>query len=330
MKPNRSVLSLSLCALGMGLLIIDSRTAAQSALQAVELCLKTLVPGLFPLFVLSAWMVPRLSALSLPWLSRSLGLPQGSEGIFLLGLVGGFPMGAACISQAVNTGTLEKTDAKRMLGICNNCGPAFLFGVLGTLFAKPGWTIALVVIQLEAAVLTGLLWPGASRGRCRTGVPPISLPQAVRRGTSSMVSVCAWVILANVAAGFLQRWVFPLLDTRLSVVLTGLMELTTGCLALPRLGSSPLCFVLGAGFVCFGGLGVLLQIRGLAAQAGIPTGVCAAQKAAQGLFGAAMAALTVQFGWWVLLLPVPLGVILKKAVEIPRPVVYNTSSKGGI
>ena len=41
-------------------LILDSRYAAQSARDALELCAQVLIPSLFPLLVLGAMLVPCL------------------------------------------------------------------------------------------------------------------------------------------------------------------------------------------------------------------------------------------------------------------------------
>ena len=112
----------------MVLLILDSRCTADSAREALSLCARTLIPSLFPLFVLGGMLAPGLAGLRIPGLSRILGFP---EGFFLLGCLGGYPLGAACIAQAVERNELSKTDAGRMTGLCSLCGPGFLFGVLG-------------------------------------------------------------------------------------------------------------------------------------------------------------------------------------------------------
>lgn len=326
MKQRTSVF---FCVLAMAALIIDSRCAAESALAAVELCLRTLIPGLLPLFVVSAMLVPELKSARIPGLSKLLGIPRGSEGIFLLGCAGGFPVGAGCIAQAVHNGNLSKEDGTRMLGFCNNCGPAFLFGVLASIL-EPGQALALFVIQTEAALLTATLWPGQSEGAYRPTGGSVSLPAAVKQSTASMAGVCAWVILAGVLAGFLRRWFFPMLPEDLSVLLTGLLELTTGAITAAELPDTGLRFLLCTVFVCFGGISVLLQIQGLAAPAGLFMGSCIAQKGVQALLGALLAASFLRFGWPLLLLPIPAGILLKKAVAIPRPVVYNGPRKGGI
>lgn len=311
----------------MAALILDSRCAADSARGALQLCASTLIPSLFPLFVLSAMLVPGLKRIRIPLLSRLLGIPDGSEGIFLLGCAGGFPVGAACIAQAVEQKTLSKADGERMLGLCSFCGPSFLFGVIASIFTLSE-ALLLFILQLETALLTGAFWPHPSRASCQTPAEPISLPEAVRRSIGSMASVCAWVVLAGVAAGFLNRWLFPLLPSVLGVLLTGILELTNGVFALAPLPHD-LRFLLCAVFVSFGGVSVLLQIGGLAAQAGLRMNQCATQKTTQSLLAAALTFLYLRFGTWALLLPAAV-LFGKIAVEIPGRMVYNSPRKDGI
>ncbi len=313
----------------MILLVLDSRCAAQSARDALALCLQTLIPVLFPLFVLSAMLVPGLSRVRVPWLSRLLGLPEGSEGLFLLGCGGGFPLGAACIAQAVEAKALNSTDAERMLGLCSFCGPSFLFGIVGTVLSPPEACL-LFFIQLEGAVLTAMLWPSPARAVYRgSGMAPVSLPHALRRASNSMASVCGWVTLAGVAAGFLRRWFGPLLPGWGGVVLTGLLELTSGVFSLTEIPSPALRFILCAGFACFGGISVLLQIGGLAGTAELSMGTCILQKALHGALGLLLAAGTSVLGP-VFLLAGLVPPAVKIAVEISGMMVYNGGRKEGI
>lgn len=322
MKMRTTALILSMAAL-----ILDSRCAADSALDALALCAQVLIPSLFPLFVVSGMLVPVLKNLRIPNLSRLLGMPEGSDGLFLLGCAGGFPVGAACICQAVTEGALSRRDGERMLGLCSFCGPAFLCGVLPRLMPLR-WVIALFVLQFETGLLVAAFWPGRSHGSLQPSGQSISLPEAVQRAVSSMVSVCAWVTMAAVAAGFLRRWLFPLLPEWTAVLLTGLLELTNGIFTLPP-EDPGLTFLLSAIFICFGGISVLLQIAGLASAAGLSMGQCIAQKTVHGLVGAAAAIAFLQFGAWSLfLLPIPL--FAKFILEIPLGMVYNDPRKEGI
>ena len=308
-----------LCA--VALLILDSRCAAESARSALALCTETLIPGLFPLFVLSAMLVPGLAGVRIPWLARLLRFSGGCEGVFLLGCAGGFPVGAACTAQVYRSGGIGQREAERMIGLCSFCGPSFLFGVIGAKLGM-GEALAIFAIQLETALLLAAFWPGGSEGHTEPAIEAVAQPEAVRRAMTSMASVCAWVILAGVAAGFLQRWVFPLLGAPLGTLLTGLLELTNGVFSLSGTDLQ-LRFLLCTVFVCFGGVSVLLQIGGLAAPAGLAMGQCAAQKAIHAILGAALAVLYQRLGTASLLLP-PVLLFAKLAVEIPGAMVYNS------
>ena len=309
-----------LCA--MAALILDSRCAADSAREALSLCAKTLIPSLFPLFVLGGLLVPGLAGLRIPGVSRILGFP---EGYFVLGCLGGYPLGAACIAQALERGELTGNDAERMMGLCSLCGPSFLFGVVGGILSLREAAL-IFVVQLEAALLTAAFWPGGCKTGCLPSPQSVSFPDAVSRAVSSILSVCAWVTLAAVAAGFLRRWLFPFLPGGMAVVMTGLLELTNGIFA-SRGMPYEAQFILCALFCSFGGVSVLLQIAGLSK--GIRMGQCIAQKAVHGLLTCALALLWLRFGGLSLIL-VPAALFVKIAVEIPGNMVYNVPRKEGI
>ena len=169
-------------------------------------------------------------------------------------------------------------------------------------------------------------WPGESQGEGSISPEAVTLPDALNRAMRSILSVCGWVTLAAVAAGFLRRGLFPFLPEAVAVILTGLMELTNGIFAaqsLPR----QMQFVLCSLFCSFGGVSVLLQIAGLSS--GLGMGQCIAQKTLHGLLTALLSLLYLRAGAWGLLL-IPAVLFAKIAVEIPKAMVYNVRRKEGI
>lgn len=318
---------------GMLCLIIDSRHAAQYASDALVLCLRTVIPSLFPMFVLSGLMVSALTGSghrALSALEDLLGLPKGGGSLFLLGAVSGFPVGAQCIVQAMDAGSLSKYDGERMLGFCNNCSPAFLFGILGSVLSDTFAPLLVFLIQLGTAMMAAVLWSPDSASSMEVPRSDLSLPQAVNRAVRSMVSVCAWVVLASVVTGFLKRWLFPFLPEPVPTFLTGLMELTGGVLGLGTIPDEGLRFILCCVFVCFGGVSVLLQIQSIAGEKGLSMGFCVRQKLFQGSLGGVLGGLCAAFGPACLLLPAVFVLLWKKAVEIPGKSVYNITRKGGV
>lgn len=316
----------------MLVLILDSKNALSAASEGVVLCLRTAIPSLFPFFVLSALLVPGLSGLRLGGLGRLLGIPAGWEGIFVLSCVGGYPVGAQCVVQGYRAGQLSQAQARRMLGFCNNCGPAFLFGVVAPLFPSVGYGAAITVCGIFSAAMVGAFWPGRDTQR---GEPPklapVSLPGAVRQATSSMAGVCAWIVLGKICLRFLQRSILYSMPPFAQVLLGGLLELTNGCLRLAAVENVTVRFLVAAGMISFGGVCVAMQVQSLCADTGLFTGDYFAQKLVQGLLSAVMA-YSLICGIWVFfcVLAAGLFVLIKKTLVFHKETLYNGTNKGGI
>ena len=125
-------------------------------------------------------------------------------------------------------------------------------------------------------------------------------------------------------AGFLRRWLFPLLPEPIGTIFTGLLELTGGIFALPEKSR----FLLTTLFICFGGVSVLLQIGGLASEAELSMTACVLQKSLHALLGTVTAYLWTKLGIFAYLLP-PILVLTKMGLEIPRRVLYNVRERKG-
>ena len=251
--------------LGMILLIFDGKAAVSGVKDGLELCIQTLIPSLFPFFVLSSLVTGALSGVSvapLRWLSRFCRMPDGADSLLLVGILGGYPVGAGNIAAEYHNGRLLLTDARRLSIFCNNAGPSFLFGILGPLFPNAGWTWALWVVQISASVLTGILLPnGSSNTVSSQDSRCVSFSEALNRGVKSMGLVCGWVIIFRLILTYLDRWILGLLPGYYSVIVAGLLELSNGCLALSGIENVLLRFVLAGIILSLGGVCVWMQTQ---------------------------------------------------------------------
>ena len=250
-------------AAGMLLLILDARTGFQGAAEGIRLCISSVIPSLFPFFVLSMVLTGAIAGSTwrgLRPLGRLCGLPKGAESLLVVGLMGGYPVGAQSIAQAYRAGSLNEQDARRMLGFCSNAGPAFVFGILGSMFSTPWAAWLLWIIHILSAIAVGIILPGRSS---RTAVPPagqtLSLPEAVERSLKIMAGVCGWVVLFRMILAILNRWMLWMLPQNAQIVAAGLLELTNGCFRLPSIEEQGLRFLLASGFLACGGICVTMQ-----------------------------------------------------------------------
>lgn len=248
-------------AVGMLVLILDSKTALAGAAQGLELCLRTVIPSLFPFILLSNLLTGALSGMSFSLLrpaAKLFGIPKGAESLLLPAFLGGYPVGAQCIGAAHVSGQLSKEDAERLLTFCSNAGPSFLFGITGAMLPSFWMPWALWGIQILSALLVSVLF--SCRAAASTAkLKPKENQSVMSSAVSVMGSVCGWVIIFRVLIAFLDRWILWLLPVEGKVAVMGILELSNGCCALGEIESIPLRFVLCSGLLSFGGLCVTMQ-----------------------------------------------------------------------
>lgn len=255
--------TLPIAALSMLILILDGKTALSGAADGISLCLNTLVPSLFPFFVLSMVLTEFLSGQAIPLL-RPVALwckiPAGMESLLAIGFLGGYPVGAQNVTAAWHSKKISDIQAARMITICNNAGPSFIFGILGTMFSDPKLPWLLWVIQIISALTVGAILPGdRSDNPTQIGSRQLHITDILQRSVRVMALVCSWVVLVRMMLAFLDRWILFLLPQGLQVLLCGILELSNGCIRLATVENINLRFLLASCMLSLGGLCVMLQ-----------------------------------------------------------------------
>lgn len=249
----------------MLIIIFDSKTALQGASEGLQLCIQTIIPSLFPFFVLSGvlnhYLIGRKVSILRP-ICNKCGIPDGCESLFLLGLVAGYPIGAQLISQAYKENEIPKSTARRMLGFCNHAGPAFIFGILPPLFSKIDYVWVIWGIQIFSAILVGLLLPKTEvHSSVIRHVPSVSIVAALQKAIKNIAVVCGWVILFRLIIAFSEKWFLWSFSPIIKGIYYGIMELSNGIIQLKYIPSEAIRFVLASVILAAGGLCVALQTR---------------------------------------------------------------------
>ena len=266
---KRSIILCAGAAAGMLMLILDGRTAAAGVREGIDLCVQTLVPALFPFFVLSALLTGTLIGRPIPMLrplGRLCGIPTGAEFLLAAGFLGGYPVGAQNVGQACREGCLSESEAERLLALCNNAGPSVLFGMIAPVFTERSAAWILWGLHILSALLTGML---TAEPVTHTAYLPdakdITFPEALTRAVRSIAMVCGWVLFFRMILEFLSRWVLWLLPTEAQVLLCGMLELSNGCVRLSGVGLEGLRFLLAGVMLALGGACVTMQTASVAA-----------------------------------------------------------------
>ena len=239
------------------ILILDSRAAAQAAAEGVQVCLRTVIPCLFPFFLLSGYLTGNLEG------GKSIATlfhcPENCGSVLLTGLLGGYPVGAKQAAEAWRVGIITKAQADRLLRFCSQAGPSFLFGIVSARVGgvREGWI--LWGIQVLSALSVAWLLPMEPDHYTPRNRAERKNNNLMTSALSAMASVCGWVILFSVVISFARRWFLWLLPDSLQILLCGLLELTSGCLLLMDVPNRAMRLLMGAVMLNFGGICVLMQ-----------------------------------------------------------------------
>ena len=261
---RRTVIILLSALSGMLVLIFDGKTASDGIRLGIDMCLQTLIPSLFPFFVLSGIITASILGQPISCIrpiGRFMHMPSGSESLFAVGILGGYPVGAGTVWSAYHNGRITESEANRLAIFCNNAGPSFIFGILGQLFPAKFYVWFLWAVQILSAILTGYLLRGQHRDSTIDISSNISIDSILNRSIRNMATVCGWVILFRMLLEFLNRWVFWLMKPELQVLVSGFLELSNGCLRLLDVTNVAMRFLIASVILSFGGLCILMQTQ---------------------------------------------------------------------
>ena len=263
MKQKRSIRAVAALLL-LAVLIFDSARALAGAAEGVELCVRTVIPSLFPFFVCTMFLTENTGCGTFPLPGRILAglrIPKAASCVWIPAFLGGYPVGAKCIGDLYGSRQISRSDAQRLLAFCSNAGPSFLFGMISRLFPDQKTVWMLWLIHVSGAVLTALVFCGGPTEPFSAKAVSVETGKRDIMGSSvkTMGIVCGWVILFRMIIRFLQDWILWLCPRWLQVLLMGLLELSNGCCELLTVDSVGLRFVLCSTMLAFGGLCVFLQ-----------------------------------------------------------------------
>lgn len=278
--------------------LTDAARVRAAAAEALILCGKSVIPALFPFLAVSGLLVSLgFGGLVSPHLAGLMGplfrLPGQASSALLLGLVGGYPIGARTAADLYRDGSLTAEEAERLLAFCNNSNPVFLISVLGVgVFGSVRAGVWLWLIHIFSALLTGLLFRGCGKAArknravrtvfCRAVSLSTAFVEAVRSAASGMLSICAFVVFFYVLASPLAA-----LGGQLGPALVGLVELFS---LTPLLTPDRFGFIMASGCAGWGGLSVLCQTAAVLDGTDLRLKTCFWGKAVQGVLSALLAA----------------------------------------
>ena len=296
--PMKKMLTAGMSAVMLLVLILDGQAALQSASDGILLCLHTVIPSLFPFLFLCSLITSSMWGEPIPWLRHiadRLGIPAGGESLLVSAFLGGYPAGAQAIGACFREGYLSRHDAQRLLPVCNNAGPAFLFGMVALQFARADTVAALWLIQILATLFVSIISADSTEHTVSLTGNATPISEILIRSVRIMATICGWIILFQILIGFMVRWVLWLFPQDLQIMLIGLLELSSGCCQLHQIISTDLRFLICTVQLSFGGICVMMQTASVIGDLSMARYFRG--KLVQTAASAIMAAFYLQWGW---------------------------------
>ena len=222
------------------LLLAAPEAAAEGFASGTALCLASVLPALFPFFVVCELLTaaPPPARLLRP-LQRLLGLeaPEAAQAVALSWL-GGYAVSAQLAGRLYGAQRISRRDARRLLllGCCS--GPGFVIGCVGgLLLGRLQLGVLLYAAQLAANLAaTACLDLFSASGRpsrafsAARPAPPaptvqqVSISTAITSAVTSSLSVCGCVVFFRIVGAVILSFL-PLPPLLLSAAL----EISAGC-----------------------------------------------------------------------------------------------------
>ena len=173
-----------------------------SVMSGLDLCYKVIIPSVFPFLVLSDLIYSTCDFSS----AKSAGavfemlFKINRRGLlsFALGLCCGFPLGVKCCVESYRSGDLSKSEAERLIGFCNNTGPAFIVCGIGLGLRKSLKDgVILYLAMVLSAVMVGIIFSIGEKnesfhGVCKTK-KRFSITDSIRNAGSGTLNICSFI-----------------------------------------------------------------------------------------------------------------------------------------
>lgn len=272
-----------LTVLYMVLLVVFVKDVGEAVLKSLRICFEVMIPSLYAFMIASGFVV---SSNLYTFLSKPFGLvsryifriPSEYFSVFLIGSIGGYPVGAKLLSELYENGKIDKETAEQMLSYCYLAGPAFICGVAGIkLFSsvKVGLIIfaAIISSNLVIAAVSGFRRPVPPKSKTAAKLEMSSekLICSVYGGAKGMLSICAIIVFFSTIICILDKSGALIFISQKLSDLTGMKYSDANAAVRSVIEISNISSLsrgdrslipLAASLLSFGGICVLMQING--------------------------------------------------------------------
>lgn len=262
------------------LLIFDTKGIMTAVYSSVFICLEVIIPSLFAFMVLSSLILSTnlYKIIFKPLIiifKPLLKMTEQESGIFILSLIGGYPVGAKLIRQAVENGSITQKSAQRMINFSFASGPSFITGIVGVgVFGSVKTGLILYFSNIISnIVLTFILniksKPCNSKIAYNISFTADKLINSITSSARVLFEICAMIVGFSVIVRVISYLPFELIGSVFNVDEEFIQALIFSICEISNIRSfsaSVVFLPLISALLSFGGICVLMQVKSILGQ----------------------------------------------------------------
>ncbi len=211
MKRCLYFLSVALVAFFAVLILKNPQLCINSAARGLILCARVIIPSLYPftfcvLFILNSGALNVFKFLD-KITKKIFGMSFYTFTIFLLSLIGGYPLGAKLITDSKT----DKSTAQIMQNFCVNAGPAFIITAVGNgVFGSQKIGVLLFFTHLIPPVLLAFFFRKRLSFAKITHIKPIGFIDnfiiSATGSAAALTNICGFVLLFSIICAYVNTY----------------------------------------------------------------------------------------------------------------------------
>lgn len=269
MKKNDLLLSIFLIFIIIDIIISPSRFIS-AGLNGISAWAFNVLPSVLPFMILTRLLneLGLIEKICIPFskiMKKLFGTGSISSYVFFMSVLSGYPVGSKMIADLYESGKITNTEAIRMSSFCSNSGPMFIVGSVGVgMLLNPICGYIILISHIFSAILNGIIYRKITSNK----FVDIKFPMEKSETTFGDIILSSTQAILNVGSIITFFFIiiesinpiFNVIPSPLSQILSGLIEMTKGCIEVSKVPISKIYLTSICSFlITFGGLSTILQ-----------------------------------------------------------------------
>lgn len=216
MKNKSKIFTLFFAVFMIILIIVYPDISSRGISRGLIIAANVVIPSLFPFMVCVLMLIKSGITARKNFLNKVLYKTFGHNFdmffVFVLSMLGGYPVGAKLINEIYNQKTIDEQTANLMLGYCVNAGPAFIVLIVGGAFNSKTIGIILLISHILSSFVIALIYSKKIKKQNTTHNNKKiffksfsdTFVESVAEASGSILNICSFVILFSAINSYID------------------------------------------------------------------------------------------------------------------------------